>query len=316
MRASLGIDLSKEHMDCAFSEGGEVFRLKYNTKGLQQLLSCLRRRPVEIVVFEATGSLYRRLMEELERENIPLVIANPKRVRDFARGLGRLAKSDPIDAQSLALYGEKSDVPATQLPTREERELKDLCARRAQIIDVLVQEKNRLSSVPSSAPTAISKSVKKVIRTLEAEISELEKLIQNHIETCENLRNKAAILVSAKGVGPIVAAILIAYLPELGRINKREIASLCGLAPFDCDSGKCCGRRKIYAGRTVVRSALYMATLSAVRWDPNIKQMYTRLVSNGKKKKVAQVACSRKLIIVLNAMLRDSSVWKGVPNPT
>jgi transposase len=306
MRKSIGIDVSKEVLDCCDAKSGECFQEKHTPAGMARLIKRLRKVKPEIVVLEATGSLHRTLSEVLHKAGFAVLIANPKRIRDFAKGLGILAKTDPLDARAIALYGERSDAPPSQFLSPEERLLKDLCTRREQLVDMIRSEKNRMSS----APELVKGDIREVLQMLTTRCKQLEIRIKEHLGKCEVLSEKAALLLSAKGVGSVVAATLLSNLPELGTLGKRQVASLCGVAPFNHDSGKRSGRRSIYGGRTVVRSALYMAVLSAVRFDPQLKRTYQRLLAKNKCKKVAMVACMRKLAITLNAIIRDGKPWQ------
>ena len=309
MRTSVGIDVGKEELEVFIGSTEESRTYKNSRKARKSLIKLLGKLAPEIIVFENTGSYHRELMEELEEKGLPMLIANPKRVRDFARGLGKLAKNDKVDAQILCWYGEKSDEPPTTLPSHAERELRDLSARRDQLNRMIIQEKNRLSELPSSVPEVIRASIESVLDSFEQELEALDCAIAEVIQSDPELSQKSELLQSIKGVGEVVSAALISHMPELGTLSKREVASLAGVAPFDHDSGKFSGQRKIFGGRNPVRAALYMAILSATRFCPPIRDLYLRLIEKGKKKKVAQVACMRKLIVILNAMLRDNATW-------
>lgn len=307
MRTAIGIDVGKEELDVYYRATGEDFRFKNSRRPRMKLIKLIKKLSPDIVVFENTGNYHLELMEELEEAGISMLIVHPNRVRNFARGLGKIAKSDPIDAKVLSWYGEKSEEEPTVLPTKAERSLRNICARREQLNEMLVQEKNRLSELPKSMPDCVKQGIKRTIKNLEQELVVLGQVLDFAISDDDELSSKAKLLQSAKGVGKIVAAYIIAFLPEIGSLSKGEVAALTGVAPYDRDSGKYHGQRKIFGGRTTVRSALYMAALSAVRWDPILKPFYEKLLKKGKPKKVALVACMRKLIIKLNAMVRDNT---------
>lgn len=305
MRTSIGIDVSKDNLDVYNGTTKKTYQVGNLKSGINKIIKDAKRTRIDVVVYESTGAYGRLLGQELQVAGIEVIVVNPKRARDFARGLGLLAKTDKIDAKMLATYGEKSDAEVTKLPTKEEQMLMELCTRRQQLVKALVQEQNRIKVASSMIQVLIQKS----LQTLAEQIEEIEDLIIKHIEKYQNLKKKWELLTSAKGVGLVVASILISYLPELGRLSKRQIASLCGVAPFNCDSGKFRGSRSIYGGRSIVRCGLYIATLSAIRWDPKFISYYQGLLKRGKAKKVAIVACMRKLIISLNAMLHNGTKW-------
>ena len=299
---SIGIDPSKEKLDVYISETKGNLVYENNSNGIKKLVKLLANTQVDIVTIESTGKYHRKVARELYGARIPILLAQPKRVRDFARGLGVLAKTDPIDARSIALYGQKTDFPKTELPSVEHEQLRDMVARRHQLVTTIASEKNRLQTTIGE----LKGSCKRIIECLEQEVENLNTLIETQLKKCSNAVEKIAILTSSKGVGQVTAATLIAYLPELGTITKRQVASLVGLAPYNRDSGRMQGKRSIYGGRTIVRSALYMAALSACRYDAQLSQVYQRLVGKGKAKKVALTAVMRKLIVKLNAMIRES----------
>lgn len=305
-RKSIGIDVSKKTLDVYFSSASEWDKYDNAKAGIKLLLKRISKEQPEIVVLEATGAYSRELIAALQGADIAFIVVNPRRLRDFARGLGILAKSDKLDARVIAKYGEKSDDQPKAPATTEEQTLKDLCTRRLQLIDMRTQEKNRLSQMP----VKLRKSIKNIIKILQKEINKIDATIGEHVANTPQLSDKAAKLHSAKGISTVTSSVLMAFLPELGKLNKKQIAALAGLAPFAHESGNFKGQRSIYGGRTIVRSALYMATLSAIRFDKSIKENYQRLVAAGKNKKVALIACARKLLISLNAMLRDGSEWK------
>lgn len=307
-RESIGIDVSKDVLDAYSAKSEKHEQFSNDIVGVKKLLKWIKSEEAQIVCLEATGSYSRKLVRALEASAVSFLVVNPKRLRDFARGLGKLAKTDKLDARVIAIYGEKSDDEPTTLRSKEEEELKDLCTRRQQVSAMIVQEQNRLKvAEKNTAP-----SIRETIRFLNSQLHKLAKLIEAKLKESTSLSERATLLRSVKGVGPVTCAILVSCLPELGKLGKRQVASLCGLAPFNHDSGTFRGQQSIFGGRTAVRSALYMATLSTTRFNPVFREAYQRLLAAGKKKKVALIACARKLIIVLNAMLRDQNPWVEV----
>lgn len=304
-RKSIGIDVSKDKLDTYSTKSKEWGIYENQTKGINKLIKYIKQEAVEIVVLEATGCYARQAIRSLDEAGIKLLIVNPRQLRNFARGLGKLAKTDKLDAQVIALYGEKSDDQPSKIPSKDEEGLKDLCSRRQQLAGMLTQEQNRLKQ----APKELKNNIKATIRFLQEQIKSLAKMIEQKINSKEEFAIKASKLTAIKGIGPVVASTLISSLPELGQLNKRQIVALVGLAPFNRDSGKSKGQKSIFGGRTIVRNALYMATLSIVRYDQRFKEKYQFLVSSGKKKKVALIACARKLLISLNSMIRDKTDW-------
>jgi len=315
MRKSFGIDVSKKELVYFSSVGKIKGEVENSVVGRNKLISLIKKLSIDLVVFENTGIYHRDLAEDLELNCIPFLIADPRRMRDFAKGLGKLAKTDKIDAAVICWYGEKTDENPTTLSSKKMRELKDLNSRRAQLVELRIAEKNRLSELRKSTPIAIRSSIRQSIKSIMKQVSQIENAMLAMVDADEELKNSYRYLVSVKGVGKITAIILVATLPELGTLSKRQISSLCGVAPFDNSSGGFAGKRRIYGGRRIVRSALYMAILSATRYNPPIREVYKRLLANGKLKRVAQVACMRKLIITLNAIVRDKAIWnpKGTP---
>lgn len=304
-RESIGIDVSKALLDVYSTKSEKSEQFTNDSIGIKKLLRWVKSEGVEIVCLEATGAYSRKLVRALESAAISFLVVNPKRLRDFARGLGKLAKTDKLDARVIAFYGEKSDDEGTSLRSKEEEELKELCTRRQQVSEMLVQEQNRLSvAEKNTAP-----SIRETIKFLSSQLKKLGALIEEKLKQTESFSHRASLLCSVKGIGPVTCAILVSCLPELGKLGKREVASLCGLAPFNHDSGTFRGVQRIFGGRTIVRSALYMATLTAVRYNPALRTVYQRLLAVGKKKKVALIACARKLVIILNAIVRDAVPW-------
>lgn len=317
MRKSIGIDIGKKELFYCYRNKNVEGSCNNDREGRKKLIRWIKKEDAEIVVFENTGIYHRDLMDELVESNILFLVANSKNVRDFAKGLGKLAKTDKIDAKIISWYGEVSELAPTNLNSKTQRALRDLCTRRAQLIKIQVKEKCRRSEVPKSTPKEIKLSIGRILKAVSKELKVVEKEILELIASDEAIKKKAEIIRTNKGIGKVTAAVAVAVLPELGTLTGEQISSLTGVAPFDNSSGQHQGKKKIFGGRSIVRTSLYMATLSATRFNPPIKAMYQRLLAKGKPKKVAQIACMRKLIVTLNAMVRDGTTWnpEGKPWP-
>jgi len=302
----VGIDVAKDSLVVASEPAGLKLALPNDPMGWAQLLESLRGQPVALIVLEATGGYERGMVAALLQEGWKVVVANPRQVRDFARGVGQLAKTDAIDAQVLAHFARVVQPQPRPRPAGQLDVLAELVLRRRQLTDLLTQESNRL---PQASHRVVRQSVQKSLQALEKQIHKLDKLIRDHIESDDGLRHKDEIVQSVQGVGPATSAMLLARLPELGRLNRQEIAALVGVAPWDIKSGKWAGHSRIGGGRREVRNMLYMAALSAIRFNPVIRVFYQRLESQGKVFKVAITACMRKLLVILNTMVRNDSQW-------
>jgi len=301
----IGIDISKDYLDIAIRSTGEISRKRNNAKSITELKKELVKYLPCLVVIEATGGYEQNLTVGLQEANIPVAVVNPRQVRDFAKAKGKLAKTDAIDAKVLAHFAEAMKPEPKENITKESIELNEKQQRRRQLVEMLTMEKNRLRMASGS----IKKHIEKTIKFLEKQLEEVEKELAEAIQKNEILFSKSNLLKSIKGIGDVTATSLIIDLPELGRANAVEIAALVGVAPFNHDSGRLKGTRSIRGGRAAVRSILYMATLSAARFNPVIREHYKHLCAMGKKKKVALVACMRKLLVIMNAMLKNNTSW-------
>lgn len=305
----VGIDIAKETFDVAIGVTGSITSFPNDDSGHEALLAQLKEHTVDLIVMEATGGLELPLACALQAAGFVVTIINPRQARDFAKAMGRLAKTDRIDAQVLAeLAHVLSRHPERErfvrpLPTPEQQKLSALVARRRQLVTMLTAERQRLSS----SHAAIRKSIEAIILAIRAQIDEVEGELAQHISS--HHANLAQQLASVRGIGSTTVATLIADLPELGRLSRRRISALVGVAPFNRDSGQSRGKRTIFGGRSQVRRGLYMATLVAIRFNKVIKHFYNRLVAAGKPKKVAIVACMRKLLTILNAIARSGKPW-------
>jgi transposase len=301
----VGIDVSKLRLDV--SAGGKSWFVSNDAEGIKALISQLRELDTRLVVIESTGGLERAVLTEMSFAGLPFAQVNPRRVREFGKSVGLMAKTDKVDAALLARFGEAVKPKPTCLPSPEEQHLSALMTRRRQVVEMLTMEKNHLSSTHPST----QQSIKKMIDALQAELDELNRIIDDFIDHTPDFQKKNKILRSAPGVGRVTAAILLADLPELGTLNRKKIAALVGVAPFNNDSGRHRGKRRIKGGRPSIRVVLYMSALSASRLNPVICSFYQHLLRKSKNKKVALVACMRKLLIFLNAMIRDLQTWQS-----
>jgi transposase len=305
---SAGIDVAKDSLDLALSNEKSTRSFTNSPEGHQQIVVVLQQQNLTNIVIEATGRMEMPLVVALAAANLPVVVVNPRQVRDFAKALGILAKTDAIDAHVLARFGELIKPEIRPIPTENARQLQELLARRSQLVQMKTAESNRLATV-SAKP--VRKSIEKVISLLERQTVGLDRELDERIKASPVWKEKQDLLLSVPGVGQQTVRTLLADLPELGECSRQRIGALVGIAPFNCDSGRMRGQRTIRGGRSVVRTVLYMATLSAAKHNPTIKIVYQRLVAAGKKKKVALVACMHKLLTILNAMIRTKTSWKN-----
>ena len=303
----VGIDVSKKRLDIGVGADAEFWQASNDEPGIAATVERLAALSPSLVVVESTGGLEWPLVSELAACQVPVALVNPGRVREFAKSLGLLAKTDKLDAHLLARFGEAAKLQPTLLPDEAVQKLSALMARRRQLLEMLVMEKNHLLSTRLSLRTKVQEH----ITWLEREIDQLPQQIQQDLQDTPGFRDKNRILRSAIGVGPITSSILLSDLPELGQLDRKKIAALVGVAPFNHDSGRYRGTRRIKGGRASVRQVLYMAAVAASRFNPVIRSFYQRLLASGKKKKVALVACMRKLLTILNAMIRDITPWKS-----
>ena len=302
----VGLDVSKAHVDVAVWPSGEQWQVERTPEGISSLAERLQEVGPVLIVLEATGGLEVEVLVGLTAAALPVIAVNPRQVRDFAKAIGRLAKTDQLDARVLARFGEAVRPTPRPLPDDATRELQALVARRRQLVEMAVAEQNRLQR----APAVLRPNIKEHLAWLRAQGEELDRQLKARIQASPLWREKDQLLQSAKGVGPGLSFILMADLAELGQLNRREIAALVGVAPFNCDSGKFRGKRTIWGGRAPVRAVLYMATLAATRSNPAIRAFYHRLLQAGKPKKVALIACMRKLLLILNAMVKTNQPWQ------
>lgn len=306
-RPYVGIDVSKARLDVALLPSGGSFAVANDEEGFDELLGRLEDpRPI-LVVLEASGGFERPVAAALAAAGIAVAVLNPRQTRDFARAIGKLAKTDALDARALARFAEAVRPTPRTLPDAEAREFQSTLARRRQLIQMMTAEKNRLGAATSKA---VARRIRAHIRWLEKELSRTDRNLDEAIESSPAFKENEALLRSVPGVGPVLCRTLLAELPELGSLSPRELSALVGVAPLNRDSGTLRGRRSVWGGRGRVREALYMGALIASRYNPTIKEFYQRLLAAGKPKKVALVACMRKLLVILNAIMRDRTPWR------
>jgi transposase len=295
----IGVDISADTLQIAVHPTGESWELTYDADGMDQLATRVAELCPVIVAMEATGALEAPLVAYLAGRDVPVVVANPRQIRDFARALGLLAKTDAIDAHVIARFADAAKLTPRPIPDEQLLALKALVARRGQIVQMITAEKHRLGTAGDS----VRNSIECHVAWLEKEKKDIEKQLRLEIRNSPMWRHKDQLLQSVKGVGPTASAMLLSNLPELGQLDSKKIAALVGLAPFNVDSGKHRGRRRVWGGRAQVRHILYMATLAAIRHgNPVIAAFYARLRAAGKEAKVALTACMRKLLVILNAI--------------
>jgi len=302
----VGIDVSKADLQIAVRPHGTQWSVHRSDEELPKLVEQLRGLAPARVVLEATGGLELPVAGALAAADLPVVVINPRQARDFAKATGRLAKTDPIDATVLAHLGQALQPDVRPLPDAATRELAALLSRRRQIVDMITAEKNRLAGAPMRIRAGISSHIEWLQTQLDGVDNDLQSALRDH----HVWRDKDALLQSVPGVGPVLSVTLLAKLPELGTLDRRQIACLAGVAPLNRDSGQYRGARRVWGGRAEVRSVLYMATLAATRWNPAIRVFHQRLLAAGKKPKVAITACMRKLLTILNAMVKSAQSWR------
>lgn len=302
----VGIDVCQKYLDVYVRPVAKLFQVTNDEIGINSLVQTLSNIQPELIVLEATGGMEIDVTIKLTQAGLAVAAINPRQARDFAKATGQLAKTDAIDARVLAHFADAIRPEVRQISDESSRQLEDLVARRRQLSNMITAEKNRRRGKTNSVKASIDEH----IEWLEEKLKEIESQIKSAIEINPNWKKKMELLTSVPGVGEVVAVTLISSLPELGTISHKSISYLVGVAPLNRDSGKFRGKRKIWGGRAKIRCVLYMATLVAVRFNPIIKAFYERLVNKGKLKKIALTACMHKLLIILNAMMKNNSSWK------
>jgi transposase len=303
----VGIDVSKQQLDVHVRPSGQQWSVANDSKGHSELVRQLKALSPTLVVLEATGGYQAAVVAELGAASLATAVVNPRQVRDFAKATGRLAKTDTIDAAVLAHFAESVNPEPREVPDDLTVELHALVTRRRQLIDMRTAESNRLDTC---RVVPVRRNIQKMINMLEKQIGKVDTDIDKRIRNSPLWREREDLLTTATGIGKVTARTLLTQLPELGKLNRRQVAALVGLAPFNNDSGKRRGARSIRGGRAEVRSVLYMATVASLRFNPTIQSFFRRLVAAGKPKKVAIIACARKLLTLVNAMMRTQTVWR------
>ena len=304
----IGIDVSKDTLDICVYPTQDTFRVPNSPDGIDELIKRLKPIEARLVVFEATGGYETLAVSTLAAAGLAVVVVNARQIRDFAKSIGRLAKTDRIDAGVIARFASAVKPELRPLKDSASQELTGLVTRRRQIVDMIVAETNRLKA----ATRRNQRDIQAHIRWLQKRLKQVDDEIKRHIKNGPLWHTRDQILQSAPGVGPATSAMLISCLPEIGQLDHKKITCLIGVAPLNRDSGKYKGRRTIWGGRAQVRAALYMSALSAIRFNPIIRQFYQRLREAGKCFKVAIVACMRKLLVILNAMVRNQTMWRQI----
>jgi transposase len=303
----VGIDVSKKHLDVSVRPGDEFFRVSNDDPGIADLVQRLIDSHPQLILLEASGGYEILAAAALRQADLPAQIINPRQVREFARSTGKLAKTDKIDASVLAHFAQLLQPPLRPWPEAQQQELAALMTRRRQLVEMVVMEKNRLATAWSPK---VRKSLQVHLQALQEQLNELEQDLNDFIRRTPLYLAKDQLLQTVPGVGALTSQSLMAWLPELGTLNRKQIAALVGVAPFNRDSGHMRGLRTVWGGRKQIRSSLYMATIAACRFNPAIQNFYQRLLQAGKRKKVALTACMRKLLTILNAVLKHQQPWR------
>lgn len=303
----VGIDVSKRSLDVHIHPTGEAFSVERSGTGLDGLVARLQALGPALIVLEATGGFEQTVAATLNAAILPVVVINPRQIRDFARAMGRLAKTDRIDAEVIALFAARIRPPLRPLPDEDTVALSEMVARRRQIVEMITAENNRLRQARGKR---VAKQITTHLAWLQKALSSIETDLDDAIRRSPLWQETAELIDQVQGVGPVTIRCLIADLPELGQLNRRRIAALVGCAPFNRDSGIFKGKRAIRGGRACVRATLYMAALVAARHNPTLKAFHSRLIAAGKAPKVAIIATARKLLTILNAIVRDKKPWQ------
>lgn len=302
----VGVDVAKAKLDIALHN--ETFTIENNEIAIVTGLIDRLDPDNTLVVMEASGGYEKRLVSMLHQHNIAVSVVNPRRVRDFAKGIGKDAKTEPIDARVISFYGQVVNPSPQPAETEDQKKLGALVQRRRQVLNLIGQEKNRLQQVNDAE---IAEFIRESIKSLKKQLTSIDQRLAQSLKQDTVNRRKIEILTSVKGIGPVAVSTLVAELPELGTLNRNEIAKLVGVAPMNNDTGRRSGKRRIGGGRSYVRRVLYMATLAATRFNPQIRKFYQRLLAAGKQKKVALVAALRKLVVLLNTLIKKDELWQA-----
>ena len=303
----VGIDVSKDRLDVHLRPSGEAFHVPRDAEGLERLVERLAAVAPVLVVLEATGGFEITVAAALAAAGLPLAVVNPRQIREFARSTGRLAKTDRLDAEAIALFAERVRPESRPIADAEAQALGELVARRRQLVEMIGMESNRQHQARDAR---LKTRIQTHLAWLQQALADIDEEIDGQVRRSPAWRETEELLTSVPGIGKVTAHTLLADLPELGQLGRRKLAALVGVAPINHDSGLLRGHRAIAGGRSAVRSALYMATLATIRWNPLIRAHYTQLRHRGRPAKVAIVACMRRLLTILNAMLRERTPWQ------
>jgi len=304
---NVGVDVGKANLDIALHPSGQLYTIPNTEAHIRRFVRILKNYEVERIVVEASGRHEHALVQACDQAGLPIIIVNPISVRRYAQAIGVLAKTDRIDAQVIAQYAATLKPEFKPIPDKTSQKIKDLLVRRSQLLEMSTMEKNRLQILPK----ALHRSIKSLLRMLQNQIETVTRQIEQEVAKVDQWRTKMAIMTSVPGVGKVLAYTFLSELPELGSLNRKEIAALVGVAPINRDSGKLNGKRRIRGGRHRVRTVMFMAMLSSIQCNPVFKRFYERLKAQGKIPKVALIACMRKMIVVLNTMVKNQESWRA-----
>lgn len=304
---NIGVDVGKANLDIALHPSGQFYTIPNSEAHIRRFIKILKGYSIERIVVEATGRYEHALAQACDQAGLPIIVVNPTSVRRYAQAIGVLAKTDRIDAQVIARYAATLKPELKPIPDKKSQKVKDLLVRRSQLLEMTTMEKNRLQILPKT----LHRSIKSLLKILQAQIETITRQIEQEVAKVDHWRIKTEILTSVPGVGKVLAYTLLSELPELGSLNRKEIAALVGVAPINRDSGKLNGKRRIRGGRHRVRTVMFMAMLSSIQCNPVFKRFYERLKAQGKIPKVALIACMRKMIVVLNTMIKNQESWQG-----
>lgn len=304
---NVGVDVGKANLDIALHPSGQFYTIPNTEAHIRRFVRILKNYSIERIVVEASGRYEQALVQACDQAGLPIIIVNPISVRRYAQAIGVLAKTDRIDAQVIAQYAATLKPEFKPIPDKTSQKIKDLLVRRSQLLEMSTMEKNRLQILPKP----LHRSIKSMLRMLQSQIETVTRQIEQEVAKVDQWRSKMEIMTSVPGVGKVLAYTFLSELPELGSLNRKEIAALVGVAPINRDSGKLNGKRRIRGGRHRVRTVMFMAMLSPIQCNPVFKRFYERLKAQGKIPKVALIACMRKMIVVLNTMIKNQESWRG-----
>ncbi len=303
---NIGVDVGKANLDIALHPSGQFYSIPNSEAHIRRFVKILKGYSIERIVVEATGRYEHALVQACDQADLPIIVVNPTSVRRYAQAIGVLAKTDRIDAQVIAKYAATLKPEFKPIPDKTSQQIKDLLTRRSQLLEMSTMEKNRLQILPKT----LHRSIKSLLKMLQSQVETITKQIEQEVAKVDHWRIKSEILTSVPGVGKVLTYTLLSELPELGSLNRKEIAALVGVAPINRDSGKLNGKRRIRGGRHRVRTVMFMAMLSSIQCNPVFKRFYEHLKAQGKIPKVALIACMRKMIVVLNTMVKNQEPWR------